>query len=81
MLTDPPGTEPAPAHKPGWILSRLRQMRRKADDRAAVGKLIRELAEHHGYSLNQIAEASGIPRTTVQRWANDTKTSEDNSDD
>lgn len=41
-------------------------------DRELAGKIIREIARREGdqgMSINQIADATGIPRATAQRWA------------
>jgi hypothetical protein len=41
-------------------------------DRELAGKIIREIARREGdqgMSINQIADATGIPRSNLQRWA------------
>jgi hypothetical protein len=53
----------------GWLLSRLRRMR---TERPYAAHIIRELNTRDGedkMSLNEIAEKTGHPRATVQRWA------------
>lgn len=72
MPTDPPAKADLAAYSNGWLLSRLRRMK---SDRDLAGKIIRVLNSEERdepLSVNKIAEASGHPRTTVQRWASNT---------
>jgi hypothetical protein len=44
-------------------------LRRREINTAAGGSIIASLVTDQGYTYDQIAESTGIPRATAQRWA------------
>jgi DNA invertase Pin-like site-specific DNA recombinase len=79
MPAEPPSEGKLSTHRTGWLLSRLRRIRPDRN-RTLAANLIRELASEQRedrMSLNAIAEATGIPRATVHRWASNTAATEE----